>query len=87
MSGAVAISMSTVVVASEEPLRWADVVAELLDDRPRRKRMGIACVQRAHRATLDRTFDGFWSAHLAACEDACASPPATSAETAPSSAT
>jgi glycosyltransferase involved in cell wall biosynthesis len=65
---------SGVVVASQDPARWAGVVEELLDDRPRRERMSYAAAQRTQRATLDRTFEGFWSAHLCACEKASAEP-------------
>jgi len=64
---------SGVVVASDDPARWADVIEDLLDDPSRRQRMGQAAALRAGKATLDRTFEGFWDAHLAACERACES--------------
>jgi glycosyltransferase involved in cell wall biosynthesis len=65
-----------VVIASNEATRWAAVVEELLDDEPRRRRMGDLAAQRAARSTLADTFDSFWSAHLAACEEAAAEPAA-----------
>jgi glycosyltransferase involved in cell wall biosynthesis len=65
---------SGVVLTSEDPIRLATVIEELLDDPPRRARMTQAAHQRAQRATLSKTFEGFWSAHLAACERAAADP-------------
>jgi glycosyltransferase involved in cell wall biosynthesis len=63
-----------VVLPSEDPARWARVSEELLDDRARRDCMSQAAVARAQRATLARTFDGFWAAHLGACEKASVEP-------------
>jgi glycosyltransferase involved in cell wall biosynthesis len=63
-----------VVVSDSDPARWAGVVGELLDDADRRTRMGELAAQRGAKATLSRTFGGFWDAHLAACEQASVEP-------------
>jgi glycosyltransferase involved in cell wall biosynthesis len=65
-----------IVIPADDPARWAGVVEELLDDAPRRARMALAAAQRAARSSLANTFDGFWSAHLSACEQASAEPAA-----------
>ena len=58
------------VVPSQDAVRWMAAVEELLDDPARLERMSHAAAQRAQRATLGRTFESFWSAHLSACEKA-----------------
>ena len=63
-----------IVISDSDPGRWAGVVAELLDDPDRRMRMGELAAQRGAKATLSRTFAGFWDAHLAACEQASVEP-------------
>jgi glycosyltransferase involved in cell wall biosynthesis len=63
------------IVSSDDPARWAAAILDLLDDTPRRQRMALLAAQRAARCSLDRTFEGFWEAHLHACEQASAEPP------------
>jgi glycosyltransferase involved in cell wall biosynthesis len=59
-----------VVVESNDPARWAGVVESLLDDADRRQAMSLHAAERAKRSSLVQTFEGFFAAHLAACEAA-----------------
>jgi glycosyltransferase involved in cell wall biosynthesis len=59
------------VLPADDANRWASIIAELLDDAPRRERMSQAAAQKAGKSSLRSTFDGFWQAHLRACEEAC----------------
>lgn len=63
------------VIPSDDPARWAAAMGELLDDTSRRQRMSQVAAQRSGRCALSRTFDGFWEAHLHACEKAAIEPP------------
>jgi glycosyltransferase involved in cell wall biosynthesis len=54
------------VLPGGDARRWAEAMGELLDDVPRRQRMGRAAAARAERFSLVRTFDAFWAAHAAA---------------------
>jgi glycosyltransferase involved in cell wall biosynthesis len=63
-----------IVLPGDDPVRWAGAINELLDDEPRRERMGQAAALRTGRATLERTFESFWSTHLSACEAASVEP-------------
>src|SRR5436309_886328 len=69
-------SSTRFVGSSSDPARWAGVVEELLDNPERRRRMGEIAAQRTAKASLRRTFEAFWDAHLAACEEASAEPAA-----------
>lgn len=63
-----------IVVASDEPVRWANAIQELLNDPDRRKEMGRLAVVRVSGAALSSTFEAFWDAHLNACECTAPSP-------------
>ena len=56
------------VMTSNDPRAWCDAIEKLLDDEPRRERMGAAAATRASRHTLARTFEAFWADHLAVVE-------------------
>jgi glycosyltransferase involved in cell wall biosynthesis len=62
----VADGSTGLVLPGGDARRWADVMNELLDDAPRRQRMGRAAAARAERFSLARTFDAFWAAHVSA---------------------
>jgi glycosyltransferase involved in cell wall biosynthesis len=69
---------SGLVLASDDPQTWCDAIAKLLDDEPRRLRMSANAVTRASRYSLARTFESFWSDHVAVVE-----PPTAREEVAP----
>jgi hypothetical protein len=54
------------VLPGGDAKRWAEAMVELLDDVPRRQRMGRAAAARAERFSLSRSFVAFWAAHAAA---------------------
>jgi glycosyltransferase involved in cell wall biosynthesis len=62
----VADGSTGLVLPGGDARRWADVMNELLDDAPRRQRMGRAAAARAERFSLARSFEAFWAAHAAA---------------------
>jgi glycosyltransferase involved in cell wall biosynthesis/predicted metal-dependent phosphoesterase TrpH len=62
----VADGASGVVLQGGDAKRWAEAIVELLDDVPRRQRMGRAASARAERFSPARTFEAFWAAHAAA---------------------
>jgi glycosyltransferase involved in cell wall biosynthesis len=49
---------------------WATAIDTLLDDAPRRAAMSAAAVRRMQRYSLRKTFDQFWTRHLAAAIEA-----------------
>lgn len=51
------------VVPATTPDLWCSAIAQLLDDAPRRRRMGQMAHGRASRFCLDQTFNQFWNAH------------------------
>jgi glycosyltransferase involved in cell wall biosynthesis len=54
------------VLPATHPAAWAQAMDRLLDDAPRRQAMGAAAARRAGRFSLGKTFDAFWSTHVAA---------------------
>jgi glycosyltransferase involved in cell wall biosynthesis len=73
----VADGVSGLVLTGTDPARWSQAINDLLDDAPRRQRMGRAAAQRGERFSLSRTFDAFWGEHARAA----AGPPGGEAET------
>lgn len=55
-----------------DPARWAAEIDALLDDEPRRQRMGRTASQRAARCSVERTFEAFWDEHVRAAREAAA---------------
>jgi glycosyltransferase involved in cell wall biosynthesis len=62
----VADGSTGLVLTGNDPARWCQAINELLDDAPRRQRMGRAAAQRGERFSLARTFEAFWSEHARA---------------------
>jgi glycosyltransferase involved in cell wall biosynthesis len=62
----VADGTTGLVLPGGDAKRWAEAMVELLDDVPRRQRMGRAAAARAERFSLSRSFEAFWAAHAAA---------------------
>jgi glycosyltransferase involved in cell wall biosynthesis len=52
------------VVAAKDPAVWCSVIDELLNDTPRRLRMGRTGPQRMGRFSLPNMFANFWDEHL-----------------------
>jgi glycosyltransferase involved in cell wall biosynthesis len=72
------------VVPQTTPARWAAEIESLLDDEPRRQRMAHLAAQRASgELSLADTFEGFWTEHLRACEQAAAEPSGRAVPAAP----
>jgi glycosyltransferase involved in cell wall biosynthesis len=60
-----------IVMQSSDPADWVMAINSLLDDEPRRLRMGLCAAQRAAaRFDLAGSFERFWAEHLAAAEPA-----------------
>lgn len=55
-----------------DPARWAAEIDALLNDEPRRHRMGRTASQRAARCSVERMFEAFWDEHVRAVRDAAA---------------
>jgi glycosyltransferase involved in cell wall biosynthesis len=62
----VADGVTGLVLTGTDPARWCQAILELLDDVPRRQRMGRAAAQRGERFSLSRTFEAFWAEHARA---------------------
>ena len=62
----VADGSTGLVLPGGDAKRWAEAMVELLDDPPRRQRMGRAASVRAERFSISRSFEAFWAAHAAA---------------------
>lgn len=63
------------VLAAEEIEVWCKAICDLLNDEPRRQRMSRLAAERMAQFSLDRSFEAFWSDHLAIVE-----PPAIESE-------
>ncbi len=60
--------VSGLVMTTFDPRAWRDAIAKLLEDDPRRLRMSHAAAARSARLSLSRTFESFWSDHIAVAE-------------------
>ncbi len=59
---------SGLVLTSNNPQAWCEAIEKLLDDEPRRLRMSAIAASRAGRYSLAKTFESFWSDHVAVVE-------------------
>jgi glycosyltransferase involved in cell wall biosynthesis len=57
-----------VILTNNDADVWAEAIATLLDDEPRRARMSSAAVARAARLSQSRAFEAFWADHVAIVE-------------------
>ena len=56
------------VLSSSNPIDWCDAISSLLNDEPRRQRMGLAAIARNARFSLNRSFEQFWAEHVRAVD-------------------
>ncbi|HEY1629250.1 MAG TPA: glycosyltransferase, partial [Tepidisphaeraceae bacterium] len=61
-------NVTGLVMSTHDPADWRQAIEELLDDEPRRQRMGRMASGRMARFSIDRTFESFWADHLAIVE-------------------
>jgi glycosyltransferase involved in cell wall biosynthesis len=57
---------SGIAIASTDPAVWCENITALLNDEPRRQHVVDAALARAARFDFVRSFEGFWSEHVAA---------------------
>ncbi len=64
------------VLAAHSSVVWQEAIEALLDDTPRRQRMGRTASQRMARFSIAKAFDVFWEGHVSAANSQKISPPA-----------
>jgi len=57
--------LTGIVLPGQDPSLWTRAIDDLLADEPRRRRMARTAPQRIRRFSLEKTFESFWSEHLA----------------------